>query len=448
MRYLLLTIALTTASVTGGNGQALDTAKGVRLEQHTWVEAERLLTPDRVVVIPLGAALKEHGPHLKLRNDLTLADYFADRVAAAAPVAVTPPLTYHFYPAFLEYPGSTSLTLDTARDSTVQVARSLARYGPRRFYVLNTGISTVRALEPAAAALAREGILLHYTNLAAALEPIAAPIRRQERGSHADEIETSMMLYIDPAAVNMKLAVKDVNPLVPPMRFRRNPGATGVYSPSGVWGDPTLATRDKGRQIVEGLVSTMLRDIEALRVAALPSPSMRDAAPAPGGPTSRTSLGAPGPNGCTPGDERSIRRIEPAFNVAWTNLDPIALAALWSIEGDIVHADGYTERGRVVIQQNRAEQFRRKEFRGSKHILSFGNVRCINESVAVVDSKWELRGVLDAAGNSLPSADGLSTLVVEKSGDQWAIEAYRYNVKPGSPPPPKLLPKPGYPDKR
>ena len=102
-------------------------------------------------------------------------------------VVITPPLTHHFYPAFLEYPGSTSLTLETARDYTVQIVRSLARYGPKRFYVLNTGVSTTRALEPAAALLAQEGILLRYTDFGAAAERAAASIRQQPIGSHADE---------------------------------------------------------------------------------------------------------------------------------------------------------------------------------------------------------------------------------------------------------------------
>jgi creatinine amidohydrolase len=444
MRYLVPAFVLIAVGGVGGIGQT-QSGKGVRLEQHSWVEAEKLLTPDTVVVIPLGAALKEHGPHLKLRNDLTLAEYFADRIAAAAFVVVTPPLTYHFYPAFLDYPGSTSLSLDTARDYTVQVARSLARYGPRRFYVLNTGISTVRALEPAAAALAREGILLRYTDLDAALEPVAARIRRQERGSHADEIETSMMLYIDPAMVDMRLAVKDVNPVVPPMRFNRQPRPTGVYSPSGIWGDATLATRAKGQMLVDGLVSKMLQDIEGVRAASLPAPG-GEAPPSPAAPASaRPQPEERDTNGCLPGDERSIRRIEPSFNVAWRNLDPIALAALWTLQGDIMHADGYTERSRFTIQQNRAQQFMRREYRESRHILSFGSVRCISPSVAVVDSKWELRGVRDAAGNTLPNVEGLATIVVQRGGDTWEIEAYRYHERPTSPAPPRVLPKPGDP---
>lgn len=452
MRALLFaaTVLALSVSITVDTRQAPQSPQGVRLEHLSWVEAEKALTVDTVVVVPLGAALKEHGPHLTLRNDLALAEYFTGRVVAAAPVVVTAPLAYHFYPAFLDYPGSTSLSLETARDSTVQIVRSLAQHGPRRFYVLNTGISTVRALEPAAAMLANEGILVRFTDLGGALDRIAAPIRRQEEGSHADEIETSMMLYIDPASVDMTRAVKDVAPRSTPMRLRRSPDAGGTYSPSGVWGDATLATREKGQVVVEGLVSAMLADIEALRSAPLPTRGAAVATPSPE-PARRASADPSGPvqpNGCTPGDERAIRRIEMFFNLAWRQLDAEKVAALWTDEGDIVHGDGFTERGRRTIQQNRSEQFRRKEYRGSTHTLAFGSVRCITRSVAVVDSKWELRGVLDTAGNTLPNAEGLSTLVVRRVGEPWHIEAYRYNVKPGTPSPPRLLPRPGYPDKR
>ena len=48
---------------------------GVRLGDMPWTEAERALTADRVVVLPLGAGSKEHGPHLTLGNDLILAEY-------------------------------------------------------------------------------------------------------------------------------------------------------------------------------------------------------------------------------------------------------------------------------------------------------------------------------------------------------------------------------------
>ncbi|MFN8002201.1 MAG: creatininase family protein [Acidobacteriota bacterium] len=152
--FLFLLVTL-TANVFAQN-------KGILLEDLTWQEAEKVLQPDTVVVLALGAAAKEHGPHLKLKNDWTMAEYYKQRVLKSAQVVIAPTINYHFYPAFVEYPGSTSLRLETARDLTVDICRSLARFGPRRFYLINTGVSTLRALKPAAEMLAKDGILLRY----------------------------------------------------------------------------------------------------------------------------------------------------------------------------------------------------------------------------------------------------------------------------------------------
>src|SRR3569832_852582 len=246
-------------------------SRAVLLEELTWQQAEQVLTPESVVVIPLGAASKEHGPHLRLQNDFLIAEYLKRRLLAAdtgsAPVSaparplqivIAPTVNYHYYPAFVQYPGATSLRLETARDLLVDIARGLARFGPRRFYVLNTGVSTVRALEPAQQELRKDGIRLAYLDWLKARGPIEKQIAQQEGGTHADELETSMMLYIAPHSVDMRRAVKDYRPHRPG-GFTRDPSAaSGSYSPSGVWGDPTLATRDKGALLTEHAVTTVL----------------------------------------------------------------------------------------------------------------------------------------------------------------------------------------------
>jgi creatinine amidohydrolase len=237
--------------------------RGVLLEDLTWYEAEKELTASTVVVIPVGAAAKEHGPHLRLKNDWILAEYLKKRVLAQSDVVIAPTVPYYFYPAFVEYPGSTTLRMETARDLMVDICRSLAPFGPRRFYALNTGISTLRALEPASGLLASEGIILRYTDLNQILGPVEKATSEQEGGSHADEGETSMILYIDPSAVNMAKAVKDYNPDRGPLT--RNPKGNGTYSPTGIWGDPTLASRAKGERLVEASVTGILQDIEKLR---------------------------------------------------------------------------------------------------------------------------------------------------------------------------------------
>ena len=102
----LVNIALTAALIAieqtqlarpaGAPPKEAPAPPGIVLEQLAWPEAERHLTADTIVVLPLGAAAKEHGPHLRLRNDLTLADYLTRRVLAASPVVVAPTILYHF----------------------------------------------------------------------------------------------------------------------------------------------------------------------------------------------------------------------------------------------------------------------------------------------------------------------------------------------------------------
>ena len=240
----------------------------MQLSKLSWLEARDALTADTIILIPLGAAAKEHGPHLQLDNDRILAEYLAGRVAEQENVVVAPTLTYHFYPAFVAYAGSTSLRLGTARDLVIDVVASLAAFGPRRFYVLNTGVSTVRALEPAAATLAVRGFAMHFTRVDRAGNEAVRSVQEQEGGSHADEIETSMMLYIDPQCVDMSKAADDYHPGSGPLT--PNADGPGVYSPTGVYGNATLATAEKGRIIVEATVADLLHDIAELRRIALP----------------------------------------------------------------------------------------------------------------------------------------------------------------------------------
>jgi uncharacterized protein (TIGR02246 family) len=253
-----------------------------------------------------------------------------------------------------------------------------------------------------------------------------------------------MMLYIDPSSVDMRLAVKDYRPSSAALPLTRRPEGRGTYSPSGIWGDPTLATRAKGQVLVEALVGGVLDDIEAVRRAPLPlaqGSAVPAAASNTGGPSSLPS----GPRSCTPGDDRSIRQIGDAYTLAWSNADAQTLASLWTEEGDMFHPDGTIERTRRVILTNRAAMFSRREYRGSKHPLALTMIRCLNADVAVADGKWEMKNVTDAAGRILPPFEGQVTLVVQRAEGRWKIEAYRFTLKPAAVAPPAFLKRPGWP---
>ena len=237
--------------------------RGVLLENLSWDEAEHILTQDRVVVIALGAESKEHGRHLQLNNDWVMAEYLKNRVLSAAPVVIAPTINYSFYPLSWSIPDQHPES-NTARDMVVEICRTLAIHGPRRFYVLNTGISTIEPLSEAAKVLSSEGITMTYFDFKE-IEGVVEKVQKETGGTHADEIETSMMLYIAPNTVRMSKAEKDLHP-----HHRggltRDPNAPDkTYSPTGAWGDPTLATREKGRIVVEAAVKAVLNDIQNLQ---------------------------------------------------------------------------------------------------------------------------------------------------------------------------------------
>lgn len=226
----------------------------------TWDEAERALTPETLVLLPLGAAAKEHGLHLPLENDLLLAEALAARVLERIDAVCAPTIPYHHYPPFSDFPGSTTLRRETARDLVVDIVRSLARFGPRRFYVLNTGLSTMAPLADARAMLEADGLVVGVSDIAAMLARATEGHLEQARGTHADETETSLMLHLAPHVVRMERATREEAPI--PLRRATHP--------SGVYGDATRASAEKGALFAARLVDALVVEIESLRRAGVP----------------------------------------------------------------------------------------------------------------------------------------------------------------------------------
>lgn len=242
-----------------------ENVKGVILENLSWQKAEDAFNSHEVVVIPLGAITKEHGPHLPLNNDFIMAEYLAKRIVRELDVILMPTIPFGYYPSFLEYPGSVSLNPDTFNDLVKDICVSLSGYGIKKFYILNTGVSTARVLVRSKSELLEEhGILMEYTDILIAGEAEVKSVEKQPGGTHADEIETSMMLYIAPEIVDMSKAVLDYHPRKGNGGLTRDPQKDGVYSTTGIWGDPTLASVEKGKIVVEAVIQYIIDDINKL----------------------------------------------------------------------------------------------------------------------------------------------------------------------------------------
>lgn len=245
--------------------------RGAFLEELTWAEAKARFAAGAVVVLPIGAAAKEHGLHLPLGTDWITARALGRRLAEELPVVVAPVIGFGYYPAFTAYAGSQHLKAQTFVALVTDLAENLIDQGVRRIVVVNTGVSTEAPLRIVAAdLLARRGVRIAIADLRL-LGRGADALLRQPGGGHADERETSVMLAICPDAVRMDLArpAEGPRPAPPPTGFAQavrlspDPLPDAEHSPTGATGDPSLASREKGERILAAITRDLVAGIRA-----------------------------------------------------------------------------------------------------------------------------------------------------------------------------------------
>lgn len=261
----LLIIILFISPLAGQKNQA------IFLENISWTAAREVLNEESTVVIPLGAGAKEHGPHLPLSTDFIQAEGLKNRVAKQRKVIITPTVSYGYYPAFIKYAGSTTTYWHTSRDLIIEIVRTLSGFGPKRFYIINVGVSTTPTLAAAAAILKNEGILLYYSDYRRAnFTRIDDNLKKSGYGGHADDLESSNILYLRPDLVHMELAKNDssAKDKSGPMTPYQLEG--GTFNPSGINGYATLADKRSGKKYMEAFAATLISEIDEIMKATLP----------------------------------------------------------------------------------------------------------------------------------------------------------------------------------
>src|SRR5258708_21868803 len=175
--------------------------KGTWLEDLSWPEAKARFAAGAagvVVVIPIGAASKAHGPHLPLKTDALTARALAQKLIERLPMIAAPVVGFGFYPAFTSFAGSQHLSAATFKALLTELVGNLRGHGVKRIVLLNTGVSTEKPIDEVAAG-ATDLLVLHMRGLGAAADRLLDV----PEGGHADERETSVMLALEPRGVRM-----------------------------------------------------------------------------------------------------------------------------------------------------------------------------------------------------------------------------------------------------
>lgn len=244
------------------------------IENLAWPEVAAAFKADMPVLVPVGAIAKEHGHHLPLKNDWLPARALAEGVAARLPVLIAPTIPFGYYPVFRAYPGSQHLSADTFVALVMELLENYLDQGAKRLAILNTGVSTEGPIGLATRGLLeRRGIRIGVADIRR-LGRRADHLLAQKFGFHADERETSIMLAVAPELVRMELARADYGPdydsesatgifLMPTTMQSADPNAAD-YSETGAYGDPTLASAEKGRQFLAAMIDDLVEGLSAL----------------------------------------------------------------------------------------------------------------------------------------------------------------------------------------
>ncbi len=241
---------------------------GAYLGDLTWIEANQRIRDAPLVIIPFGAGAKEHGPHLPMNADAVVMEYLTQQAVDSTAALVAPPVLHGWFPAFRDFPGTEISDPRVFQSYIFEVGESLVRQGARRLVFLNTGVSRATGLPISIAArelrteLGVPILVLSWDDLET---PEIDALAEQEMGGHAGEIETSIHLVLQPERVRMDLARRDYGdrtardyPGYQPRFFSRDT-LDPAYSVTGLFGDPTLATAEKGRAALEILTRQWLK---------------------------------------------------------------------------------------------------------------------------------------------------------------------------------------------
>lgn len=237
-----------------------------------------------VAVLPVGAT-EQHGPHLPLAVDQALVDGIVaaalPHLPAEAPVLVLPTQAVGYSPEHADFPGTLTLPVETVIATWVALGECVARAGVRKLLLFNSHGGQVSLLDIVARELRMRCGLIVYScswwNL-----PLGDAVNGQfsadehRFGVHAGDMETSLMLALQPASVRMARSRDFAStsreraaryPILGNGRSAKLGWAMQDYNAEGAAGNAAAATAEKGRAVLDAAgrqLALLLQEIAQL----------------------------------------------------------------------------------------------------------------------------------------------------------------------------------------
>ena len=242
--------------------------ESMRFEELSYKDIEELVKEGYIPVIPVGS-LEVHGPHLPLGTDGLVIHKLALEVAKIEKIVVLPPLYYAYVPENRHFPGTISLTAETFHKLLEEICDELGRMGFKKIVILNGHGGNIVPISLFVRELLwkRKGYKVYAINSPwGCIQDEIEKIRESEIVGHAGEIETSLVLYVNP-----NLVKKERIPGKAKLGPRRvvNGAETPVdwvgHALEGYVGEPGKASYEKGEKLFKVWAKRVAEFIRKIR---------------------------------------------------------------------------------------------------------------------------------------------------------------------------------------
>lgn len=246
-----------------------------RYEYLTWPEINIAAQAGKVVLLPIGST-EQHGHHLPLDTDNFLATSVCLEAAKRDPhhLLVMPNIPYGYNEHAQDFPGTIHVTYEHFIEYCLDVCKSVAYAGFKRILIVDGHGSNEHLCEFIArrATLETDAMIAStmWTNL---VKNEFENVRESGMGgaAHACELETSIYRYLADDRVQMDKAVDhfggaaglegskylyvDLTKGWGPIKLVK---WTSSSTPNGVSGAPTLATKEKGKVLLDAAANHVI----------------------------------------------------------------------------------------------------------------------------------------------------------------------------------------------
>jgi creatinine amidohydrolase len=243
----------------------------MQLHLQTWEEVEAYLKRSKGIIIPIGST-EQHGPNGLIGTDAICPEVIGRRLGEEIGALVGPTIGVGMAQHHLAFPGSVTLRPTTLIAVIRDYVLSLARNGFERFYFLNGHGGNIATTGAAFSEIYAEASLTRPGSNAPVLrcklknwwenpgvKAISNELFGDREGSHATPSEVSVTQYAYPEAIKRK----GMGPVGPRQRdFADAEDYRRLFPDGRIGSDPTLATPEHGKRLVEAAVRDLVADYQ------------------------------------------------------------------------------------------------------------------------------------------------------------------------------------------